>query len=75
MLVKSFEARSHKFEPFVLDVPMLDDSPKSQEAAARRAWWTVFSHTRQEPEDFVVFEYDDNIRGRKVTSGGWDKTE
>jgi hypothetical protein len=68
------------FDPFVLDVPKLplDGSLAAtrlaQEAAARRAWWSAFSHLRLEPEEFVVYELKaDGTNGRLVGSGGFVK--
>ena len=70
----SFEAvpatGSADFEPFVLDVPSLS----GHDFAARCAWWTVFHALGPrgiEPEEFAVYEFDGDERGRRVTMGGF----
>lgn len=59
-----------RFEPKLLDVPTLN----GEDFAARRAWWTAFhllGPQGVEPEEFAVYEYDEDGRGREVRSGGF----
>lgn len=57
------------FDSFLLEVP----TTQGEDAAARRAWWSVFHLLGPrgiEPEEFSVCCWRDNAPGPLVKSGG-----
>ena len=60
-----------RFDPFVFEVPSLS----GEDFAARRAWWSAFhllGPRGVEPEEFEVFEFAGETRGRRVGMGGFE---
>ena len=61
------------FLPMVMDVPAREDSEDEHQKAARRAYFQAFHTLGQQGidiEDYEVFEYDGNQRGRPVGTTG-----
>ena len=59
-----------RFEPFVMSVP----SAHGHDRAARRAWWTAFHLLGAQGidfDEFEVYEFDDEVRGRAVNRSGF----
>ena len=50
-----------RFDPFIMEVPMLDVRPLDRNKAARRGYMTAFAMLRRvEPQDFMVREYSED---------------